>query len=664
VRFNNDHLEAIRDRVSVSDVLGPFVSWDRRKSQPGKGDYWACCPFHQEKTPSFHADDRKGRYYCFGCGAAGDIFSFLTDHQGLTFPEAVERLAEQAGVTLPQERPEDRQALQKQKGLREALDEAARCFQDNLALPQARFVREYALSRGLNEALCKAYGLGYAPDQRDGLKRALLEKGFSEQCLVEAGLLGQPEDGRASYDRFRGRLMIPIHDRRGHVVAFGGRALQEGQEPKYLNSPETPVFSKKRQVFNYHRARDAAHRKDRLIVVEGYMDVLALHKTGFPETVAALGTAFSAEQVALLWKLNAKPILCFDGDQAGLRAAWRLSELVLPLLKPGMTLQFCFMPEGLDPDDLVHRDGPEAFEKYLSAAKSLSDVLLDKEIRAQTVATPDGRASIAHRLQALATTIADDNLRYYYKTHFRRSLSAYFWALDNPHKAKKTTLTPASSAQEKPALVHDDEKILLGLTLLIPSLYEHYAEIMGTLVWQGEGHDTLLKALERLSLREKDETSFSALISIYEGLDEPLKKVFLSLWADRKEDQQKLMLLMDIKASPDQDKNHEVHMQMAKLSHFEVIRHWLQHRMPFLKKCEVPDDFLTAYFDLCLLRLQLRDTERERDSLMIDTDDEAGDDDGLMALHEDIQHTQVRIEHLQHRLDSWLTQLYPDRNVA
>ena len=270
MRFDNRLLDEIRARITLSDLVGRRVTWDRRKTQPGKGDYWACCPFHQEKSPSFHVDDRRNRYKCFGCGASGDHFRFLTETEGLSFPEAVERLAEQAGVALPAPDPQAARREKQRASLADVCEMAAQFFQAEFATSRGETARGYALKRGVTQEILREFRFGYAPDSRDSLKRYLTGKGVPEEMMVEAGLIIRPEGGRPTYDRFRGRLMIPIQDERGRVVAFGGRTLDPDGQPKYLNSPETPLFHKGVMLFNAHRAREPAFKSGQAVVVEGY----------------------------------------------------------------------------------------------------------------------------------------------------------------------------------------------------------------------------------------------------------------------------------------------------------------------------------------------------------------------------------------------------------
>jgi DNA primase len=381
-------------------------------------------PFNKEKTPSFTVNDQKGFYHCFSSGKHGDVFGFVMETEGLSFPEAVERLANEAGVPLPKPDPAYERAARERLSLLDATEAAAQVFEEALRGRAGEAARSYAEHRGLTEATIEEFRIGYAPGSRDGLKAALIEQGFSESQLIEAGLLIKPDDGRSAYDRFRNRLIIPITDVKGRIIAFGARAL-DGGEPKYLNSPETKLFDKGSTVFNFARARPSTFDSGELIVVEGYMDVLALHQAGFKNVVATLGTAFTERQMDRLWQLAAEPMLCFDGDRAGEAAAARAIDRMLPVLREGRSFRFAFLPEGLDPDDLVRSDGPRAFSECLKAARPLIDVLWLRETSSQAIDTPERRAALEERLERLLSEIANTRVR----DHYKREVKNRLWAL-------------------------------------------------------------------------------------------------------------------------------------------------------------------------------------------------------------------------------------------
>ncbi len=426
MRFSDSFLEEIRARLPISQVVGRHVQWDRKRSHPSRGDYWACCPFHHEKTPSFHVDDRKGFYYCFGCHAKGDHFRFLTEKEGLSFAEAVAQLASEAGLELPRPDPKVRQREEKRLGLMDVLEEAARFYEQQLRGEAGREALDYALyQRGLTEETLRTFRIGAAPDARDALYRHLKGRAVDVALMEEAGLVARPEDGGAPYDRFRNRLMFPIRDVKGRVIAFGGRALGEARA-KYLNSPETPVFHKSRVLFNLDQARQPAFERGSIVAVEGYMDAIALHQAGLAHVVAPLGTALTEVQLAMLWRVAAQPVLCFDGDAAGLKAAWRALEVALPHLQPGHSLRFAFLPQGMDPDDMLREQGVEAFAEVLEKAEPMIGFLFRHEASGHPAGTPEEKAALEARLEELAGRIGDHKVRQHYLQELRERLREIF----------------------------------------------------------------------------------------------------------------------------------------------------------------------------------------------------------------------------------------------
>ena len=425
MRFPDTFLDEIRARLPISQVVGRHVQFDRRRSHPARGDYWACCPFHHEKTPSFHVDDRKGYYYCFGCHAKGDHFRFLVEKEGLSFAEAVARLAQEAGLDLPRPDPERARREEKRLGLMEVLEEAAVFYQRQLEGPAGAAARAYARERGLAAETIATFRIGAAPDARDALLKHLKRKGVAEELMAEAGLIAVPEDGGRPYDRFRNRLMFPIRDGRGRVIAFGGRALGEARA-KYLNSPETPVFHKSHVLFNLDLARKPAFDRGEVIAVEGYMDVIALAQAGVRHVVAPLGTALTESQLMMLWRMAAQPVMCFDGDAAGRKAAWRALEVALPHLKPGHSLRFAFLPEGMDPDDLVRAEGAEAFLTVVEQAETLIDFLFRHATEGRPIKTPEERAALEAAVEELAGRITDAKVRQHYLMELRERLRGLF----------------------------------------------------------------------------------------------------------------------------------------------------------------------------------------------------------------------------------------------
>src|SRR5215469_12727372 len=362
-------LDELRQRVSLAEVVGRRVKLIRRGRE-----FTGLCPFHNEKTPSFSVVEDKGFYHCFGCGAHGDVIGFSMQAENLSFPEAVEQLARRAGLEVPQETHEERERAERHATLQTAVDAACAFFEKMLHGPEGRGARAYLEGRGLDDAAIRRFRLGFAPDGRDKLKRAVMSSTVPEALLLEAGLLRKPEGGGESYDYFRNRVIFPIGDRRGRIIAFGGRVMDDGQ-PKYLNSPDTPLFQKGRVLYGWALARVAAAKDPSAIVVEGYMDVIALHRAGFTTAVAPLGTALTERQIEELWRLAPEPVLCFDGDSAGQRAASRALARALPILKPGMSLRFAILPPSEDPDSLILHHGASAMRELLDRAQPLAEVL-------------------------------------------------------------------------------------------------------------------------------------------------------------------------------------------------------------------------------------------------------------------------------------------------
>lgn len=427
MQFPPSFLDEIRDRVTLSAVVGRRVQWDRRKSQPGRGDFWACCPFHTEKTPSFHVDDRKGFYHCFGCKASGDAFTFMVEKDGLSFPEAVERLAAEAGLPLPQQGPEAEVRAAERASLYDVMELSAQFFEGALAGPGGSGARAYLTGRGLDEEVIRTFRIGFAPDSKYALKTHLAGAGISPERMAEAGLLIAGEDVPVAFDRFRNRVIFPIRDGRGRVIAFGGRAMSPDASAKYLNSPDTALFRKGEVLYNIDLARGPAHTQGTVVAVEGYMDVIALARAGFSNAVAPLGTALTEKQLSLLWRLAAEPILCFDGDEAGRKAAYRALDLAMPLLTPGHSLRFAFMPAGADPDDLLRDEGPGALAAALTAAAPLVEVLWRRSLDLNDRSTPERRARFEADLRAAAGVIADSKVRGHYLAELNDRLQG-LWA--------------------------------------------------------------------------------------------------------------------------------------------------------------------------------------------------------------------------------------------
>ena len=500
--FLPEFLEEIRARVALADVIGRRVKLVRRGRE-----LLGLCPFHNEKTPSFSVVEDKGFYHCFGCGAHGDVIGFVMRHENLPFPEAVERLAGEAGITVPELSPEERVRERERHSIYSVVESTCAWFTAQLATPAGARARDYLEGRGVSAAMVETFRLGFAPEQRGALKAALAGQGISEAMMIAAGLLIQPEDsGRESYDRFRGRLIFPITDRRGRVIAFGGRILGEG-EPKYLNSPETAVFHKGTHLYGYALAADRARRKRSVVAVEGYMDVIALHQAGITNAVAPLGTAITEAQIEALWRLAPEPVLCFDGDAAGRRAAFRAGERVLARLRAGHSLRFAWLPAGDDPDSLLADSGPERLRELLGRAGSLADLLWELVMGKDALATPERQAGVRQRLRELVSQIPDADLRFYFERHFQDRIWKALRAEREKGQGGKAPGAAQSrrSRDEAPSkdlagselssAAESRERRLLQILLFHPKLVAEFAEEVAHLDLASQRHGTLRDAI-------------------------------------------------------------------------------------------------------------------------------------------------------------------------
>ncbi len=422
-------LDELRSRLSMGQVAGRKVAWDTRRSNQAKGDLWAPCPFHQEKTASFHVDDRKGYYYCFGCHAKGDAISFVRETENVGFVEAVEILAREAGMTVPQRDPQAQQKADRRSQLADVMEQAVRHYRLQLQTVSAGPAREYLEGRGLGPEALDRWQIGYAPDVRRGIIDALTARGVDEGLIVDAGLAARSE--HQAYDRFRGRIIFPIRDARGRAIGLGGRAMDPAARAKYLNSPQTELFDKGRSLFNHAPAREAAGQGAQLIVAEGYLDVISLVEAGFAATVAPLGTAVTEDQLRLLWRLHPEPVIALDGDVSGVKAAMRLMDLALPMIAAGQSLRFALMPEGLDPDDVVRKQGVTAMRRIAENADPMVALLWRRETDGKSFDSPERRAALDRSLGDAVRRIGDQRLR----THYADELKRLRWELFNPRRA-------------------------------------------------------------------------------------------------------------------------------------------------------------------------------------------------------------------------------------
>ena len=484
--FPPGFLDELRARVSLADLVGRRVRLVRRGRE-----HSGLCPFHNEKTPSFYVVEDKGFFHCFGCGAHGDAIGFVMRADNLDFIEAIERLAGEAGIAVPQQTPQERERAQRQKTLLDALAAAAEFYEAQLRGPAGTRARDYLTRRGLDAETTGQFRLGWAPQDRQALRRTLAGD-FPEALLREAGLLRVPEEGGTPYDWFRGRVMFPIGDRAGRIIAFGGRTLGD-DPPKYLNSPDTPVFEKGRILYGWAAARASLGRDpdSAVIVVEGYMDVIALHRAGFGGAVAPLGTALTETQLHELWRLAPEPVLCFDGDTAGRRAALRALARALPLLQPGRSLRFAALPAGEDPDSLLRGGAPGAFSQILAASCPLSDMLWQTELNSGPIDTPERRADLERRLMAQAGRIADRTVHNEYRRFFRDRL----FGLGRPAGRRPTGARPAEPPPLPSPTGRRNREIVLGLFIAHPALIDEWVEDLAALDFPEPELDNLRRSI-------------------------------------------------------------------------------------------------------------------------------------------------------------------------
>jgi DNA primase len=496
-------LDELRNRLSLAQVVGRKVVWDMRKSNQGKGDMWAPCPFHQEKSASFHVDDRKGFYYCFGCHAKGDAISFVKETENVGFMEAVEILAREAGMPVPARDPKAVEVADRRGKLAEVMEAAIQHYRLMLRASAGAEARAYLARRRLSEAAQDRWHIGWAPEARAGLVQALGAKGIAPDLVVEAGLAIKPDDGGAPYDRFRGRVIFPIRDARGRAISLGGRSLDPNARAKYLNGPETALFDKGRSLFNHGPAREAAGKGAPLIVAEGYMDVIALVEAGFGAAVAPLGTAVTAEQLTMLWRIHDEPVIALDGDAAGMRAALRVIDLALPMLEAGKGLRFAVLPGGMDPDDLIKAEGQAGFQRVLEAAQPMVRLMWQRETEGQVFDSPERRAGLDKRLRALLAKVADPSIRAHYGTELKSLRETLFGlGVRAPRgfvpgarrgAAAQTAPSPTARASQlagRGETVADRvrEGVVLATLLRFPALVRQFESTLERLDWTGEDH--------------------------------------------------------------------------------------------------------------------------------------------------------------------------------
>ncbi len=423
MRFSDTLLRQVRDRVSIADYAGRRLSWHKQKSRPSAGDFWACCPFHQEKSPSFHVLDQKGLFKCFGCGEKGDVFTLAMKLEGLSFPEAVEKFAEIAGVQLPKDDYDNRGENDQRKRLYAVTAAAAKLFASALRSSGGADARKYLQGRGFGPDEWERFSIGFAPDEWTWTIDKLKAEGFTLEEIINAGVAREGQDGKPAIDTFRGRVTFEITDTAGKIIGFGGRALAKDAKAKYINSPETALYSKGRVLYRIKQAREllAKTKAPGLVVGEGYLDVIAFERAGIA-AVAPCGTALTEDQLQLLWRSGGEPVLCLDGDSAGQRAAERALDLALPHLGPDRTLRIAHAPPGQDPDDIFRAGGAEALAALIEAATPASDALFEREKNRRPLDTPEAKAAFQAALKEAVGKIADrDTQRAYFSELMRRA---------------------------------------------------------------------------------------------------------------------------------------------------------------------------------------------------------------------------------------------------
>jgi len=531
-------LEELRNRLSLGQVVGRKVIWDTRKSNQGKGDLWAPCPFHQEKTASFHVDDRKGFYYCFGCHAKGDAISFVRETENVDFMEAVKILANEAGMPVPERDPRAQEKADARSVLVDVMEQAVQYHRLQLQTAAAADARDYLERRGLSAEAQARWEIGFAPAS-GGVLEHLTGKGVDPKLVVDAGLAAESDRGSGLYDRFRDRIMFPIRDARGRAIGFGGRAMDPNHPAKYYNSPETALFDKGRSLFNHGPAREAAGKGQPLVVAEGYMDVIAMSEAGFTAMVAPLGTAITEDQLRLMWRMAPEPIIALDGDAAGLRAAMRVIDIALPLLEAGQSLRFALMPEGLDPDDLLKTQGKGAMQKLLDQAMPMVQLLWRRETEGGNFDSPERKAALDKALREKIKLIRDPSIR----NHYGQAIKEMRWALFSNRKAAPTrkqggawnprqdpwkrevspVATSRSSALASGAADQDHlrEAVILATMIVAPAVAPEFE----TALEQMDSRDPLHRDVQACLLRHLGAGDLRSLIVSDLG-DAPLEKLF------------------------------------------------------------------------------------------------------------------------------------------
>ena len=511
----NGFLDELRSRICLSDVVGRKVQWDLRKSNQARGDMWAPCPFHQEKTASFHVDDNKGFYYCFGCQAKGDAIGFIKETENVNFIEAVEILASEVGLQMPEFDPKSKEKADRNKILLEIMEQSVNFFRLTLNSNQGKHALEYLKKRGLCSDVIDRFEIGFAPADQTILTQKLIDKGYDLDAIIETGMSVKSDESNRLYDRFRGRIMFPIRDSRGRCIAFGGRSLDPTARAKYLNSPETPLFDKGSNLYNLVSARSAVGRGEPLIVAEGYMDVIALDSGNFNGAIAPLGTAITEKQLQLMWRISPEPIIALDGDKAGLRAAYRLIDLSLPLLRTGKALRFSIMPEGKDPDDLIRNEGASVFKNLIDEAVPMVDLIWKRETEGKSFDSPERRSGLDKSLSDAIALIKDKNLKNHYRDALFQARRQFFGRQNagTTEFKNNSRLMPQSdtkssflvAADEKTVSAQIRESTVIAVLMNFPELIEIFYDELIMIDLASPDCDLILKELVKLDNGTKAE---------------------------------------------------------------------------------------------------------------------------------------------------------------
>lgn len=517
----SNFIDELLTRTRLSSVVGKRVNWDSRKSRPSVGKYWACCPFHQEKTPSFQVDDQKGVYHCFGCQEGGNAITFIKKTQNVETREAIQILASSVGLTVPSVFSGSNAIEESHKSLYDICEQAGRYFQISLNSNSGSHARNYLAERGIGAEAIKQFEIGYADNVNDSLTKNFINNGITIEKLKLAGLSAIPDGGGTPYDRFKNRIIFPIRDVQGRMVGFGGRALNSSVRAKYLNSPETPIFKKRLCLYNHKLARESLNKESDIILAEGYMDVIALWESGIKSCVATLGTAVAESHLYHLWKMKDEPVIAFDGDNAGRNAAYRTAKIALPNLTPGKSLRFCFLHEGLDPDDFVRKFGKQSMLERFRNAEPLNEIIWKNELEGLSLDTPERRAAFQSKILATVRTIQDRIVLKQYNDEFKNRLYEMNRDLinkDRPNSRNGLSSGPSqltlnsllvSSKEKTETAIQIKEDVILGVCLTVPKIaVDNLDRLEGLEMSNSKNEEILNSIIDAIEVEKLDTKKF------------------------------------------------------------------------------------------------------------------------------------------------------------